>query len=76
MVRLNCEVEVGYQLAVTNGGAQGRSSRSRAAVSLGKKAVPVASGSRGEGNPREELYFIVSTAKNMAGTKYKVRARL
>ena len=73
MVRLNCEVEIGYQLS--NGGAASRSSRSRAAVSLGKKAAPRVSGSRGgEASSREELFFIVSTAKNVDGTKYKVRS--
>lgn len=72
-MRINCELEIVYSLAVAKGGISSRSSRSRAALSLGKKPVPMRSTDvSGEGSKREELYLIVSTAKNVAGTKYKV----
>ena len=72
-MRINCELEVVYSLAVANGGIPSRSSRSRAALSLGKKPVPTRSADGpGEGSKKEELYLIVSTAKNVAGAKYKV----
>jgi hypothetical protein len=38
---------------------------------LGKKPVPRPSNGRA-GVEREELYLIVSTAKNVEGSKYKV----
>ena len=67
-MRLCCELELTYSLAVSNGSVPSRSSRSRAAITLGKKPGP-----RGTGSNREEMYLMVSTAKNVAGTKYKVR---
>ena len=70
-MRLSCELELTYSLAVSSGSIPSRSSRSRAAITLGKKAGSAAS-SRGGGGKREELYLIVSTAKNVAGSKYKV----
>lgn len=63
-MRLSCDVELVYSLAVSSGGTSSRSSRSRAAITLGKKPGPAGSG-------REEVYLIVSTAKNVAGSKYK-----
>ena len=74
-MRLNCELEIVYTLALANGGAPSRSSRARASICLGKKgAGPSSSGSGAEGSAKkEELYLIVSTAKNVPGNKYKVR---
>ena len=76
-MRLNCELEVVYSLALANGGAPSRSSRARASICLGKKPVPSAkssSSASSEGTAKkEELFLIVSTAKNVAGNKYKVR---
>ena len=66
-MRLSCELEVTYSLAVSSGGVSSRSSRTRAAITVGKKPGP-------PGGRREELYVIVSTAKNVAGSKYKVRS--
>lgn len=63
-MRLSCEVELVYSLAVSSGGMSSRSSRSRAAITLGKKPGPAGSG-------REEVYLIVSTTNNVAGSKYK-----
>ena len=72
-MRLNCELEVVYALALANGGAPSRSSRARASICLGKKPVLLPPGSP-EGTARkEELFLIVSTAKNVSGNKYKVR---
>lgn len=67
-MRLNCDVEVVYTLAVAAGGVPSKSSRSRASLCLGKKPTP-----RHMGAGRDELYLIVSTAKNVEGSKYKVR---
>ena len=67
-MRLTCELELIYSLAV---GASGRSSRSRAAITLGKKPGPAGSSSGGNGGRREEMYLIVSTTKNVTGSKYK-----
>ena len=64
-MRLSCELELTYSLAVSSGGVPSRSSRSRAAITLGKK-------SGGGGRRDEELYITVSTAKNVTGSKYKV----
>ena len=74
-MRIKCELEVVYTLALANGGAPSRSSRARASICLGKKPVAPPSGSSaGEGAAKkEELFLIVSTAKNVAGNKYKVR---
>ena len=75
-MRLNCELEVVYSLALANGGTPSRSSRARASICLGKKVVPSQSSSSAssEGSAKkEELFLIVSTAKNVAGNKYKVR---
>ena len=71
-MRLNCELEVVYALAVAKGGAPSRSSRARASICLGKKPAPGSSG-EGQAAKRDELYLIVSTAKNVTGNKYKVR---
>ena len=70
-MRLTCELELIYSLAVSSGGASGRSSRSRAVITLGKKPGPAGSSSGGNGGRREEMYLIVSTAKNVTGSKYK-----
>ena len=69
-MRLNCELEVVYSLAVMNGGGRSASktTRSKASVCLGKKPVQGPAG----GVKRDELYLIVSTAKNVSGSKYKV----
>ena len=67
-MKLSCELELTYSLAVSSGSIPSRSSRSRAAITLGKKPGSAAGGSR-----REELYVIVSTAKNVTGSKYKVQ---
>lgn len=72
-MRLTCELEVVYSLALVSGGHSGRSSRSRASICLGKKPVPSLAGSPEGATKREELFLIVSTAKNVAGNKYKVR---
>lgn len=72
-MRLTCELEVVYTLALANGGGPSRSSRSRASICLGKKAVAPPAGAQGTTNKKEELFLIVSTAKNVAGNKYKVR---
>ena len=71
-MRINCELEIVYALALANGGAPSRSSRARASICLGKKPVPGSSSAEGKAASREELYLIVSTAKNVAGNKYKV----
>ena len=71
-MRLTCELEVVYALAVAKGGAPSRSSRARASICLGKKPAPGSSG-EGQATKKDELYLIVSTAKNVAGNKYKVR---
>lgn len=75
-MRLNCELEVVYALALANGGALSRSSRTRASISLGKKPISVQSGlcADSEGSAKKELFLIVSTAKNVSGNKYKVRS--
>ena len=73
-MRFNCEVEIVYTLALAAGGVPSKSSRSRASVCLGKKPVPrVLKNSSSQGGEREELFLIVSTAKNVEGSKYKVR---
>ena len=75
-MRLNCELEVVYSLALANGGTPSRSSRARASICLGKKPVPTQTGSSASSEgaaKKEELFLIVSTAKNVAGNKYKVR---
>ena len=76
-MRLNCELEVAYSLALANGGTPSRSSRARASICLGKKPIPSKTSSSqtsSEGTAKkEELFLIVSTAKNVAGNKYKVR---
>ena len=74
-MRLTCELEVVYSLALANGGAPSRSSRARASICLGKKPVP-GSSSDGQAAKKDELYLIVSTAKNVTGNKYKVRPML
>ena len=68
-MKLTCELELTYSLAVSGGSVPSRSSRSRAAITLGKKAGGGGAGSSKRG---EELYVVVSTAKNIAGAKYKV----
>ena len=72
IMRLNCEVEVIYSLALASGGVPSKSSRSRASVCLGKKSASKASFSSSENREKDELYVIVSTAKNVEGTRYKV----
>ena len=67
-MRLTCELELTYSLAVSSGSLSSRSSRSRAVIIVGKKPGPTAANGR-----REELYVIVSTTKNVTGSKYKVR---
>lgn len=67
-MRLSCELELTYSLAVSSSSIPSRSSRSRAVITLGKKPGPAGSGAR-----REEMFLIVSTAKNLAGSKYKAR---
>ena len=69
--KLSCELELTYALAVSSGSVPSRSSRSRAAITLGKKPGSAAGSGR-----REELYVIVSTAKNVTGSKYKVQFSL
>ncbi len=77
-MRLNCEVEIVYCLALGVGGNSSRSSRSRASLCLGKKPAPRFPGTKPDSssteNQKEELYLIVSTAKNVEGFKYKVMA--
>ena len=69
-MRVACEVEVIYSLSLAKGGVPSKSTRCRASISLGKKthAEPTSSGKK-----KEEVYFVVSTSKNVEGTKYKVR---
>lgn len=67
-MRLTCELELTYSLAVSSGSLSSRSSRSRAVIIVGKKPGPTAANGR-----REELYVIVSTTKNVTGSKYKVK---
>ncbi|CAI8048391.1 Leucine-rich repeat protein 1 [Geodia barretti] len=69
--KLSCELELTYALAVSSGSVPSRSSRSRAAITLGKKPGSAAGSGR-----REELYVIVSTAKNVTGSKYKVKGNV
>ena len=57
-----------YTLAVTNGGAASKGTRSRASLTLGKKST----GSGSKKRKEEEMYMLVSTVKNVAGTSYKV----
>lgn len=68
-----------YSLAQASRGVPCKSSRSRASVCLGKKTVtrfsatkPPSSDTDGAKDRKEELFFIVSTAKNVEGVKYKV----
>ncbi len=57
-MRLSCELEVVYTLTAS------KSTRSKASISLGKK---------NQGNAKQdELFLVVSTAKNVTGSKYKV----
>ncbi len=70
-MRLSCEIEVIYTLSLAGGGAPSKSSRCRASVSLGKK--PHLDPTSSEKKKRDEVYFVVSTSKNVEGTKYKVR---
>ena len=74
-MRLNCELEIVYTLALANGGAPSRSSRARASICLGKKGAAPPSGAEGSAK-KEELFLIVSTAKNVPGNKYKVRNKI
>ena len=67
-MRLACDVEVTYTLAVTNGGASSKGTRSRASLTLGKKPT----GSGPKKGKEEEMYMLVSTVKNVTGTSYKV----
>jgi len=69
VMKLKCELEVVYSLAVASGGAGNRSHRARASLSLGKKLGSNASG----GRSWEEIFLIVSTVKNVSGTKYKIK---
>lgn len=64
-MKLACDVEVSYTLAQANGGIPGKGNKSRASLSIGKKT-------NSEGK-HEELFLIVSTVKNVLGTKYKVK---
>lgn len=70
-MRLNCEVEVVYTLALAAGSVPSKSSRCRASLCLGKKPAPRLPNGL-VGAEREELYLIVSTTKNVEGSKYKV----
>ena len=65
-MKLACDLEIVYILAQTNGG-DGRSKRSRAILSIGRKG-----GESGSSKKGEELHLIVSTVKNVNGLKYKV----
>lgn len=75
-MRFNCEIEVVYALALAAGGVPSKSSRTRASVCLAKKPIPKSkevSTSAQSDRRRDELYLIVSTTKNVEGSKYKVR---
>ena len=68
-MRINCEVEVTYSLS--HGGAAGKSSRSKAAICLGRKE---ASKSRLVcQDKKNQIFLLLITAKNSSGTKYFVR---
>lgn len=67
-MRLACDVEVTYTLALTSGGAGSKGTRSRASLTLGKKPI----GSGPKKGKDEEMYMLVSTMKNVTGTSYKV----
>ena len=72
-MRLSCEVEVIYSLSLAGGGTPCKSTRCRASVSLGKKShTEQTSASSSIKKKREEVYIVVSTSKNVEGTKYKV----
>lgn len=63
-MKLSCDLEVTYSMAVTACVPTHlhRSSKSRASICLGKK---------GSGK-KEELFVSVITTKNVSGTSYKV----
>ena len=63
-MRLSCHLETVYLLATSAGGPRvpGKSSNSRASVCVGRKIT----------GGKDELYLTISTARNVAGIKYKV----
>ncbi len=61
-MRLSCELEVVYALTAS------KTTRSKASISLGKKAQ----GGGTNAAKQDELFLVVSTAKNVSGSKYKV----
>lgn len=67
-MKLTCEVETTYTLAQASGGTLSKGTRTRASLSLGKK--PAGGGTKG--SKEEELFLVVSTLKNVTGTRYKV----
>ena len=69
VMRVPCEVEVTYSLALAGGGAPCKSSRCRASVSLGKKTSRSSSTLKKD---HEEIFLTVSSVKNLEGVKYKV----
>ena len=73
-MRLNCELEVVYSLALENGSGRStsKSNRSKGCVCLGTKPAPNHLRSPEGKEKREELFLIASTAKNVSGSKYKV----
>jgi len=67
-MRVNCEVEVSYSLS--HGGDAGKSTRSKAAICLGRKE------SRSKlvcQDKKDQIFLLLITAKNSNGTKYFVR---
>jgi len=67
-MRIDCEVEITYTL--TNGGYAGKSVRSKAALCLGRKE---ASKSKLVCRDRkDQIFLLLTTAKNSSGTKYFV----
>jgi len=68
-MKINCEVEVTYTLS--DGGHAGKSVRSKAVLCLGRKEVSKSKLVCRE--RKDQIFLLLTTAKNSNGTKYFVR---
>ena len=71
-MRISCEVEVSYSLS--HGGFGGKSTRTKAAICLGRKEA-----SKSKlvcQDKKDQIFLLLVTAKNSAGTKYFVRSAI
>ena len=71
-MRISCEVEVSYSLS--HGGFGGKSTRTKAAICLGRKEA--SKSNLVCQDKKDQIFLLLVTAKNSAGTKYFVRAIL